>query len=78
MKANLNSPLRILLSQLFIFIISLLDDLLLVLLSRWGLHVPWLQWLAPVIFGCTVLHLIWQLLHQFRTQKALLADSATP
>ena len=85
MKTTLNSPLKILLSQLLIFTIGLLDDLLLLAVSQWGLHIPWLQapwlrhclqWLAPMILTATVLHAIWQLRHQFQTSRKPLADNA--
>jgi hypothetical protein len=74
MQKTPNLPLKILISQLLIFTISLLDDLLLLALAQWGLHHPWLHWLrhlAPILLGCTVLYSLWQLRHfQFQTQKA--------
>ncbi len=36
--------------QIFMFALSLLDDALLLGLSRLGINIPWLKWLAPVIF----------------------------
>ena len=68
-------PLKILISQLVFFTISLLDDLLLLVLAQWGLHhpwlhIPWLRHLAPILLGCTVLYSLWQLRQvQLQTQK---------
>jgi len=82
---TLNPILKILLTQLLIFSLSLFDDLLLLAVSQWGLHLPWLQaswlqyglqWLAWIIMTCTVLHSVWQLHHQFQAAKKPLADSA--
>jgi hypothetical protein len=33
-----------------LFLVSLLDDALLVGLSRLGINIPYLKWLAPIIF----------------------------
>jgi hypothetical protein len=38
------------LSGILMFAFSLLDDALLLGLSRLGINVPWLKWLAPIIF----------------------------
>jgi uncharacterized protein involved in cysteine biosynthesis len=45
--------------QLFIFILSLADDALLLVLSRVGLHLPWLNWLSPIIITGMILHWCW-------------------
>ncbi|MBD2015991.1 hypothetical protein H6F96_18710 [Microcoleus sp. FACHB-53] len=48
-------------SHLFPFVLGLLDDALLLLLSRLGLHLNGLQWLSPVMLSCTVLYWVVQL-----------------
>lgn len=55
-------PSLALLKPLIVFVVGLLDDVLLIALSRLGLHISWLHWLAPVILGCTVIHCVGQLL----------------
>lgn len=68
MQKNVSVSLKLLISQLLIFVISLLDDLLLLALAQWGLrhpwlHLAWLERLTPVLLGCTVLYSFWQLRH---------------
>lgn len=36
--------------QVLLFLLSLLDDALLLGLSRLGINIPYVKWLAPVIF----------------------------
>jgi hypothetical protein len=60
------------LSQLLPFLLSFLDDALLLLLSRLGLHLPWLEWLSPVMLGCMVTYWAIQLLHYLYSK--LIAD----
>lgn len=54
MDINVEKPFVSFLGQLLPFILSFLDDALLLLLSNLGLRVSWLQWLSPVILSCTV------------------------
>jgi hypothetical protein len=49
--------------QLFIFILSLADDVLLLGLARIGVHFAWLHWLSPVIMGGMVLQFGWHFYH---------------
>ena len=62
MDINLESPVNSFLSQLLPFLLSFLDDALLLGLSRIGLHFPWLEWLNPVILSCTLMYWAVQLL----------------
>ncbi len=62
MDINLESPMHSFLSQLLPFLLSFLDDALLLGLSRIGLHLPWLQWLNPVVLSCTLMYWAVQLL----------------
>jgi hypothetical protein len=41
---------RAVMIQVLLFLISLLDDALLLGLSRLGINIPYLKWLAPIIF----------------------------
>jgi hypothetical protein len=41
---------RTVIIQVLLFLVSLLDDALLVGLSRLGINIPYLKWLAPLIF----------------------------
>lgn len=54
MDINLDKPFFSFFGQILPFMLSFLDDALLLLLSNLGLHVSWLQWLSPVILICTV------------------------
>lgn len=54
MDINVEKTFVSFLGQLLPFILSFLDDALLLLLSNLGLHISWLQWLSPVILSCTV------------------------
>lgn len=55
------SPLR-LLTQSLLFLSNFLDDAILLGLSRFGYHFAWLQWIAPLMFGLTLLVWATQLL----------------
>lgn len=82
MQKNTGFPLKILISQLLIFVISLLDDLLLLALAQWGLrhpglHLAGLERLTPILLGCTVLYSLWQLRHfRIQTQKETWSGSS--
>jgi hypothetical protein len=41
---------RAVIIQVLLFLVSLLDDALLLGLSRLGINIPYLKWLAPIIF----------------------------
>jgi hypothetical protein len=41
---------RAVMIQVLLFLVSLLDDALLLGLSRLGINIPYLKWLAPIIF----------------------------
>jgi len=72
MDSNLESPLHSSLSQLLLFLLSFLDDALLLGLSRLGLNLPWLQWLNPIILSCMIMYLAVQILRHRYCQKKLL------
>lgn len=61
MDINLEKVFPSFLSHLFPFVFGFLDDVLLLLLSRLGLHLNGLQWLSPVMLTCTVLYWVVQL-----------------
>ncbi|WP_333480371.1 hypothetical protein [Allocoleopsis sp.] len=43
-------------SQLLPLLFGFLDDALLLILSRLGIHFKGLEWLSPVILSCTILY----------------------
>ena len=49
-------PLNNLLTKVLPFLLSFLDDALLLGLSRLGLHLHWLHWLSPVVLSCTLVY----------------------
>ncbi len=61
MNLDSEDPLPNLFRQLFPFLFSLLDDALIIGLSRLGCHIPWLEWLSSIVMGCTALYLAVQL-----------------
>lgn len=61
MDINLEKLFPSFLSHLFPFVLGFLDDALLILLSRLGVHLNGLEWLSPVILSCTILYWIVQL-----------------
>ncbi|MBW4473043.1 MAG: hypothetical protein KME45_22090 [Stenomitos rutilans HA7619-LM2] len=60
METSLVSPLQFCLKQILPFAFSFLDDALLLLLPRLGLHVDGLHWLSPVLFSGTLLYWLGQ------------------
>jgi len=62
MDINQNSLISTFLSQLLPFLFSLLDDVLLLGLSRIGVHIQSLQWLSSLILSCTIIYWAFQLL----------------
>lgn len=70
METSFVSPLQICLRQVLPFAFSFLDDALLLLLPRLGLHVNGLQWLSPIMLGGTLLYWVGRLLcNQYRTAR---------
>lgn len=63
METSFTSPLQFCLKQVLPFALSFLDDVLLLLLPRLGLHIHGLQWLSPVLLSATVLYWIGQLFY---------------
>jgi hypothetical protein len=61
MDINLDKLFPSFLSQLFPFVLGFLDDALLILLSRLGIHLNGLEWVSPAILSCTVVYWIVQL-----------------
>ncbi len=68
---DLDDPFPNFLRQSVVFCFSLLDDLLIVLLSRWGCHGVWLEWLSPIVMGCTGIYLVIQLLRSTYIAKLI-------
>ena len=68
MDINLERPFQSFFSQLLPFMLSFLDDALLLLLSRLGLHLHWLEWLSPVILSCMVTYWVVQLLRNLNCE----------
>jgi hypothetical protein len=56
MDINIERVLQSVFSQLLPFLLSFLDDALLVVLSRLGVHFKGLEWLSPLILSCTILY----------------------
>jgi hypothetical protein len=69
MDSDSEDPLPNLFRQMLLVLFSLLDDVLIVGLSRLGCHLPWLQWLSPVVITCTVLYLVVQFCRSSYGQK---------
>jgi predicted branched-subunit amino acid permease len=61
MNSDSEDPFPNFLKQCLPFLIGLLDDALVVGLSRLGCHVPWLESLAPIVMGCTAVYIAIQL-----------------
>jgi hypothetical protein len=59
-------------SQLLPFLLGLLDDALLLLLSRLGFHLHGLEWLSPVILSCTIVYWVVQLWHNRHGEQKVL------
>jgi|GEM_PF-3169228 len=50
--------------------LSFVDDALLLLLTRAGLHLPWLQWLSTVLLTATLLYWSVRLLRYLLTKSS--------
>jgi hypothetical protein len=61
MKINLKSSSKPSFNKLLPFLLSLIDDALVLGLSRLGLHIQWLHWLSPIILLFTVVYSVVQL-----------------
>lgn len=59
--SNLGDPLSTSFRTLILLVFGLVDDALVVGLSRLGCTIPMVKVLSPVIVGCTVLYLLIQL-----------------
>jgi hypothetical protein len=55
-----DDPFPTFLRQCLLLLVSLLDDALIVGLSRLGCNIPWLEALSPIVVGCTTLYLVVQ------------------
>lgn len=71
MDTSFISPLQFCLKKLLPFAFSFLDDALLLLLPRFGLHLGGLQWLSTVLLLCTVLY--WVIKFFYSRYRASLA-----
>ncbi|HAA27999.1 MAG TPA: hypothetical protein DCE56_10485 [Cyanobacteria bacterium UBA8553] len=76
MAINQESPAHSFLSQLLPFLLSFLDDALLLGLSRLGLQLPWLQWLNPILLGCTLMYWAVQILRDRHYIQQVLIQGA--
>jgi len=63
MNLDSENPFSNLFRQLFPFIFSLLDDALIVGLSRLGCNLPCLEWLSSAVMTCTALYIAVQFWH---------------
>ena len=66
METFFATPLQICLRQVLPFALSFLDDALLLLLPRLGLHLNGLQWLSPVLLSGTILYWLGHLYSYYR------------
>jgi hypothetical protein len=57
MNLDSEDPFQNFFRHLFPLFFSLLDDALIVGLSRLGCNLPWLEWLSPVVIVCTALYM---------------------
>lgn len=60
MNSDSEDPFPSFLRQCLLLLVSLLDDALIVGLSRLGCNVPWLEALSPIVVGCTTLYFVVQ------------------
>lgn len=44
------------------FALSFLDDVLLIVLSNFGINLPWLEWLCPILLVCMCMYWTMQLI----------------
>jgi hypothetical protein len=66
-----SDPFQNVLRHLFPFLFSLLDDVLIVGLSRLGCHLPWLEWLSPVVIAGTAIYFTVQVIRSAFVAKVL-------
>lgn len=66
-----SDPFQNVLRHLFPFLFSLLDDVLIVGLSRLGCHLPWLEWLSPAVIAGTAIYFTIQIIRSSLVSKAL-------
>ncbi|MBF2021499.1 MAG: hypothetical protein IGR93_15700 [Hydrococcus sp. C42_A2020_068] len=60
MNSDSEDPFTSLFRQFFPFLFGLLDDALIVGLSRLGCKVPWLEALSLIVISCTTMYLVIQ------------------
>ncbi|MDX2212129.1 MAG: hypothetical protein SFY66_02455 [Oculatellaceae cyanobacterium bins.114] len=80
MNIELEDLSQLILSSLLPFLISLIDDVLLLGLARLGWNVPWLHWLSIILVVCTVAYSVIHLIKSKPFQKILgkqVSDSPT-
>jgi hypothetical protein len=78
MNVNIENPVPIFLSQLFPFLLSFADDALVLVFSRIGLHIHWLQWFSQVLLSCTLLYWVMKLWHhRYSIQQFLVTATRT-
>ncbi|MGJ3248160.1 MAG: hypothetical protein ACFE0I_19010 [Elainellaceae cyanobacterium] len=56
MESNLNDLLITVSRQVLPFALSFIDDVIVFVLSRCGVHIPGLQWICLTIFVCMMLY----------------------
>lgn len=71
MNIDLENVSQLLLASLLPFLISLIDDALLLGLARLGWNVPWLQWLSIILVIVTVTFSVIHLVKSKPFQKLL-------
>ena len=58
--------------------LSFVDDALLLLATRVGLHLPWLQWVSTILLAATLLYWGIRLLRFSQTKAKLTEPNSTP
>ena len=56
MRSDIFDVLQTVLNKGFPFLMSFLDDALLLGLSQLGVNLPWLQWLSTILLSATILY----------------------
>jgi hypothetical protein len=69
MNTSLESLLQQCLQKGVPIALSFLDDVLLLLLSNIGIHLPWLQWLCSILLICTWVYWIVRFLQSRYARK---------
>jgi hypothetical protein len=66
------------LGQVLIVLVSLLDDALLIGLSRLGVNIPGLQWLPYLVVGGLMAHWLHRFYHRRHSASDDISESDTP